>query len=84
LLIGSITLIVRVFLLKKQILGLLRVLVGAIGIIAALTNGFAFIGSGSDVNSFIMAIGFMLAVTAYSVTLTFNAYPAKYDPTQRS
>jgi hypothetical protein len=24
-----------------------------------------------------MAIGFMLAVTAYSVTLTFNAYPAK-------
>jgi hypothetical protein len=76
LLIGSITLIARAFSSKNRY-GIIASITGAIGIIAALTNGFAFIGSDSDVNSFIMAIGFMLAVTAYSVTLTFNAYPAK-------
>jgi uncharacterized membrane protein YhaH (DUF805 family) len=76
LLFGSIGLVVRAYYAKNRP-WLTASIFGALGVIAALTNGFAFIGSSNDVNSFIMAIGFMVAAAAYSTILSFAAQPAK-------
>jgi hypothetical protein len=74
LLIGSLILVARSYVVKSRP-WIIASIVGALGVIAALTNGLAFIGNNNDVNSFVMAIGFMVAATAYSVTLSFNTYP---------
>jgi lysylphosphatidylglycerol synthetase-like protein (DUF2156 family) len=74
LLIGSLILVARSYAAKSRS-WIIASIVGTLGVIAALTNGLAFIGNSNDVNSFVMAIGFMVAATAYSVTLSFNAYP---------
>jgi hypothetical protein len=45
--------------------------IGFIGVVVALTNGLAFVGYNQDASSFVMAMGFMTAATAYSVAATF-------------
>jgi hypothetical protein len=47
-------------------------IVGAIGVILALTNGLAFIGYDSDVASFVMAMGFITATLAYGTGLAWG------------
>jgi hypothetical protein len=76
LLLGSVILVIRAYNAKNRP-WLIASLVGALGIIGALTNGFAFVSSNNDVDSFIMAIGFMIAATAYSTILSFATHPAE-------
>jgi len=52
-------------------------LIGFLGIVAALTNGLAFIGYNSDITSYVMAMGFIVAAVSYSAALSFAAVPAK-------
>jgi hypothetical protein len=75
LLIGSLALVARSIAAKNQTWTLVSI-AGALGVIAALTNGLAFLGNSNDVNSFVMAIGFMVAATSYSVGLSIVAHPA--------
>jgi hypothetical protein len=74
LLIGSIALVARAVAAGSK--SWLSVsIVGALGVIVALTNGLAFIGYDNDVSSFVMAIGFIVAATAYSTALSFAVSP---------
>jgi divalent metal cation (Fe/Co/Zn/Cd) transporter len=76
LLIGSISLIARAYAARSKP-WLIASIIGALGIIAALTNGFAFVGNNNDVNSFVMALGFLVAATSYSVALSFATHPVE-------
>lgn len=76
LLLGSLTLVIRTLITKDR--SWIRVsIIGALGVLAALTNGLAFLGYNNDVNSFVMALGFMVAATSYSTALAFPVQSAK-------
>jgi hypothetical protein len=75
LLLGSFSLLVRAAAAKSGS-WLLTSIIGALGVLAALTNGLAFLGYNSDVNSFVMAVGFIVAAVSYTTALSFVANPA--------
>jgi glucan phosphoethanolaminetransferase (alkaline phosphatase superfamily) len=68
LLLGSLALLARAIAVRNKpwIIGSA---IGALGVITALTNGLAFIGYNQNATSFVMAMGFFVAATAYSVVL---------------
>jgi uncharacterized membrane protein YhaH (DUF805 family) len=70
LLIGSLTLAFRSY-AERSRSWIIASIIGALGVIAALTNGFAFVNNDNDVNSFVMALGFIVAASAYSTALAF-------------
>ncbi|MBX4199427.1 hypothetical protein KW789_00855 [Candidatus Saccharibacteria bacterium] len=76
LILGSIGLVIRAAILRNRF-WLAISIVGALGIFVALTNGLAFIGYGNDVNSFVMAMGFIVAAVAYSPALSVAENPFK-------
>lgn len=70
LLVGSILLIVRAYRANNTAWEIVSI-IGLVGVLAALTNGLAFLDYNQDASSFVMAIGFMIAATAYSIAATF-------------
>jgi len=69
LLIGAITFLVRA--IKSQQAAWIWVsAIGLFGIFAAFTNGLAFLDFNHDANSFVMAMGYIVAAVSYSVGLT--------------
>jgi len=76
LLLGSIGLIIRSAVLGSKF-WLSISIAGALGIFTALTNGLAFIGYSNDVNSFVMAIGFIVTTVAYTTGLAAGDNPFK-------
>jgi hypothetical protein len=68
LLLGSLALVIRAAVARSQA-WLAVSIIGALGIITALTNGLAFIGYNSDATSFVMAMGFLTAALAYAFGL---------------
>lgn len=76
LLLASLSLVVRAAATKSGS-WLLTSIIGALGVLAALTNGLAFLGYNSDVNSFVMAVGFMVAAVSYTTALSFAMSPAQ-------
>jgi hypothetical protein len=83
LVLGSIRLIVRAAALQSKSWLVISV-VGALGIFVALTNGLAFIGYSNDVNSFVMAMGFITAAVAYSPALSVAENPLKRREVSRT
>jgi hypothetical protein len=72
LLLASLSLVVRTINAKSSYWIVISI-IGAIGVIVALTNGLAFIGYDSDVASFVMAIGFIVAGVAYGYGLGWES-----------
>jgi hypothetical protein len=72
LLLGSLSLVVRTIYAKSGYWITISV-IGALGVIVALTNGLAFIGYNSDATSFVMAMGFIAAAIAYSTGLAWGS-----------
>ena len=70
LLIGSITMVVRAVAVKSRP-WLITSIIGALSVITALTNGLSFIGYDRDTDSFMMAIGYIVAVVSYTIALSF-------------
>jgi hypothetical protein len=76
LLVGSLGLVARAA-AARSMPWLTVSILGALGVIAALTNGLAFLGYNNDVASFVMAIGFIVAATVYSIALSFAVKPSE-------
>ncbi len=76
LLLGSLSLLGQAIVIKNRA-WVITSAVGVLGVITALTNGLAFIGYNKDVNSFVMAMGFLAAAVAYSTALSFGVNVAK-------
>jgi hypothetical protein len=83
LLLGSLALIFRASAAHSKS-WLIASIIGALGVFVALTNGLAFIFNDDDVTSFIMALGFIVAATAYSTTLSFAEHPEDTRQLSRS
>jgi hypothetical protein len=83
LLLGSLALIFRASTAHSKS-WLIASIIGALGVFVALTNGLAFIFNDDDVTSFIMALSFIVAATAYSTTLSFAEHPEDTRQLSRS
>lgn len=72
LLLASFTLVFRTIRAKSTYWTVVSV-IGALGVIVALTNGLAFLGYNSDAASFTMAMGFIVAAVAYGYGLAWES-----------